>query len=58
MRLGLHRLRLEGELAEIREPDLRFTVAEAEELFAAAGGGGAGGWWPGPGCPGGWGRPG
>src|SRR5215471_14470683 len=31
--LGLHRLRLEGELAEIREPDLRFTVAEAEELF-------------------------
>jgi LuxR family transcriptional regulator, maltose regulon positive regulatory protein len=37
LRLGLHRLRLEGELAEIREPDLRFTVAEAEELFAAAG---------------------
>src|SRR5215470_4940473 len=37
VRLGLHRLRLEGELAEIREPDLRFTVAEAEELFAAAG---------------------
>ena len=35
--LGLHRLRLEGELAEIREPDLRFTVAEAEELFDAAG---------------------
>src|SRR5262249_12091985 len=33
----LHRLRLEGELAEIREPDLRFTVAEAAELFAAAG---------------------
>src|SRR5215471_16276519 len=28
VRLGLHRLRLEGELAEIREPDLRFTVAE------------------------------
>lgn len=27
VRLGLHRLRLEGELAEIREPDLRFTVA-------------------------------
>src|SRR5215831_6408269 len=24
VRLGLHRLRLEGELAEIREPDLRF----------------------------------
>src|SRR5215469_7186101 len=35
--LGLHRLRLEGELAEIREPDLRFTVAEADELFGAAG---------------------
>jgi len=37
VRLGLHRLRLEGELAEIREPDLRFTMAEAGELFAAAG---------------------
>jgi LuxR family transcriptional regulator, maltose regulon positive regulatory protein len=37
LRLGLHRLRLEGELTEIREPDLRFTVAEAEELFGAAG---------------------
>jgi LuxR family maltose regulon positive regulatory protein len=37
VRLGLHRLRLEGELAEIREPDLRFTVAEAEELLNAAG---------------------
>ena len=37
VRLGLHRLRLEGELAEIRAPDLRFTVAEAGELFAAAG---------------------
>src|SRR5262252_3390412 len=37
VRLGLHRLRLEGELVEIREPDLRFTVAEASELFAAAG---------------------
>jgi LuxR family transcriptional regulator, maltose regulon positive regulatory protein len=36
-RLGLHRLRLEGELTEIREPDLRFTVAEAGELFDAAG---------------------
>ena len=34
---GLHQLRLEGELAEIRGPDLRFTVAEAAELFAAAG---------------------
>src|SRR5215467_11770279 len=37
VRLGLHRLRLEGELAEIREPDLRFTVTEARELLAAAG---------------------
>jgi LuxR family transcriptional regulator, maltose regulon positive regulatory protein len=37
VRLGLHRLRLEGELAEIREPDLRFTLAEARELFTAAG---------------------
>jgi LuxR family transcriptional regulator, maltose regulon positive regulatory protein len=36
-RLGLHRLRLEGELTEIREPDLRFTLAETQELFAAAG---------------------
>src|SRR5262249_57769354 len=34
---GCTRLRLEGELAEIREPDLRFTVAEAAELFDAAG---------------------
>jgi LuxR family transcriptional regulator, maltose regulon positive regulatory protein len=32
VRLGLHRLRLEGELAEIRAPDLRFTVAEAREF--------------------------
>jgi LuxR family maltose regulon positive regulatory protein len=37
VRLGLHRLRLEGELTEIREPDLRFTVAEAQELFDVAG---------------------
>jgi LuxR family maltose regulon positive regulatory protein len=37
VRLGLHRLRLEGELTEIREPDLRFTVDEAQELFDAAG---------------------
>ena len=37
VRLGLHRLRLEGGLAEIREPDLRFTVAEAGELLDAAG---------------------
>jgi LuxR family transcriptional regulator, maltose regulon positive regulatory protein len=37
VRLGLHRLRLEGELTEIRATDLRFTVAEAGELLAAAG---------------------
>jgi len=37
VRLGLHRLRLEGELAEIRAADLRFTVAEARVLFTAAG---------------------
>src|SRR6201990_171222 len=37
LRLGLHRLRLEGELAEIRAADLRFSLAEARELFAAAG---------------------
>jgi LuxR family transcriptional regulator, maltose regulon positive regulatory protein len=37
VRLGLHRLRLEGGLAEVREPDLRFTAAEAGQLLAAAG---------------------
>jgi LuxR family transcriptional regulator, maltose regulon positive regulatory protein len=37
VRLGLHRLRLEGELTEIRTADLRFTVAEAQELLAATG---------------------
>jgi LuxR family maltose regulon positive regulatory protein len=37
LRLGLHRLRLEGELAELRAADLRFSLAEARELFAAAG---------------------
>jgi LuxR family transcriptional regulator, maltose regulon positive regulatory protein len=37
VRLGLHRLRLEGELAEIRTDDLRFSLAEAGELFTAAG---------------------
>ena len=37
VRLGLHRLRLEGELTEIRAADLRFTVAEARQLFRAAG---------------------
>ena len=34
LRLGLHRLRLEGELAEIRADDLRFSLAEARALFA------------------------
>src|ERR1700733_14139508 len=38
VRLGLHRLRLEGELTEIRADDLRFTAAEARALFEAAGG--------------------
>jgi LuxR family transcriptional regulator, maltose regulon positive regulatory protein len=37
LRLGLHRLRLQGELTEIRAADLRFTVAEARELFSSAG---------------------
>ena len=37
LRLGLHRLRLEGELTEIRAADLRFSLAETRELFAAAG---------------------
>ena len=37
LRLGLHRLRLEGELTEIRAADLRFTEAEAKALFEAAG---------------------
>jgi LuxR family maltose regulon positive regulatory protein len=37
VQLGLHRLRLEGELTEIRAADLRFTFEEARELLAAAG---------------------
>src|ERR1700751_5109475 len=37
LRLGLHRLRLEGELTEIRTADLQFTQAEARELLTAAG---------------------
>ena len=37
VRLGLHRLRLEGELAEIRAGDLRFSLDEAGQLLAAAG---------------------
>ena len=37
LRLGLHRLRLEGGLTEIRASDLRFTVGQARALFEAAG---------------------
>ncbi len=37
VRLGLHRLRLEGELAEIRADDLKFTLEDAGHLLAAAG---------------------
>ena len=36
LRLGLHRLRVEGELTEIRGEDLRFTVAESRALLEAA----------------------
>jgi LuxR family maltose regulon positive regulatory protein len=36
LRLGLHRLRLEGELIEIRAADLRFTPEEAHALLEAA----------------------
>jgi LuxR family maltose regulon positive regulatory protein len=35
--LGLHRLRLAGDLAEVRGSDLRFTRAETGELLAACG---------------------
>jgi LuxR family maltose regulon positive regulatory protein len=37
VRLGLHRLRLEGELTEIRADDLRFSLAESRELLEMAG---------------------
>jgi LuxR family transcriptional regulator, maltose regulon positive regulatory protein len=37
VRLSVHRLRLEGGLTEIRADDLRFTLAEARELFRAGG---------------------
>jgi LuxR family maltose regulon positive regulatory protein len=37
VRLGLHRLRVEGELTEIRGADLRFTREEARALLVAAG---------------------
>ena len=37
VRLGLHRLRLEGELTEIRAASLRFSREETRALFQAAG---------------------
>jgi LuxR family transcriptional regulator, maltose regulon positive regulatory protein len=37
LRLGLHQVRLAGELTEIRPADLRFSVAEARTLFQASG---------------------
>jgi LuxR family transcriptional regulator, maltose regulon positive regulatory protein len=37
VRLGVHRLRLEGGLTEIRADQLRFTLEEARELFGASG---------------------
>jgi LuxR family transcriptional regulator, maltose regulon positive regulatory protein len=37
LRLGLHRLRLEGALTEIRADDLPFTKDEARQLLASAG---------------------
>jgi LuxR family transcriptional regulator, maltose regulon positive regulatory protein len=37
LRLGLHRLRLEGELTEFRAADLRFTVDETRVLFETSG---------------------
>jgi LuxR family transcriptional regulator, maltose regulon positive regulatory protein len=37
LRLRLHRLRLEGELTEVRADDLRFSLSEARELLSAAG---------------------
>ncbi len=35
--LGLHRLRLAGELTEVRASDLRFSLDETRELLAASG---------------------
>jgi LuxR family transcriptional regulator, maltose regulon positive regulatory protein len=37
LRLGLHRLRLEGDVTEIGPDDLKFTLAEARALFELAG---------------------
>ena len=36
-RLGLHRLRLAGDLTEVRAPDLRFSLEETRELLQVAG---------------------
>ncbi|MBV8999439.1 MAG: AAA family ATPase [Solirubrobacterales bacterium] len=36
-RLGLHRLRLSGQLTELRSPDLRFSMEEMVELLRADG---------------------
>jgi LuxR family maltose regulon positive regulatory protein len=36
-RIGLHRLRVEGRLTEIRSADLRFSIDEARELLDATG---------------------
>src|SRR5215469_12622845 len=37
LRLGLHRLRVQGELTEIRGEDLQFSVGESRALLEAAG---------------------
>jgi LuxR family transcriptional regulator, maltose regulon positive regulatory protein len=37
LQLGLHRLRLDGELTEMRAADLRFTLEESRDLLEAAG---------------------
>jgi len=37
LRLGLHRLRLQGELTEIRASDLRFSLEESQALFQGGG---------------------
>jgi LuxR family transcriptional regulator, maltose regulon positive regulatory protein len=37
LRLGLHRLRLQGELTEIRSGDLRFSLEETQALFLGSG---------------------
>ena len=37
LRLGLHRLRVDGELTEIRGEELRFSVGESRALLEAAG---------------------